>query len=260
VNALLEVDNVTVSFGSVTAVDNVTFQMRAGTLTGLIGPNGAGKTSFIDALTGMVPSTGTIRFDGKNITRLPTHARARRGLGRTWQSVELFDDLTVLENLEVGTRRYGPRAALRDLLNPPTRQLEASAMGTLDLLGIAALAHRLPGELSYGEKKLVGIARAMRLEPSFILLDEPAAGLDTSESAELGRRLKDVVAQGVGLLLVDHDMGLVLGNCDHIYVLHFGALLAQGPPADIRQNAEVLAAYLGSSAAGESVTTGEEKP
>jgi branched-chain amino acid transport system ATP-binding protein len=251
----LDVEGLSVRFGSVTAVEDVSVSLPPGRLTGLIGPNGAGKTSFIDALTGFVMCTGKITFAARDISDVPAHHRARLGLGRTWQSIELFDDLTIVENLEVGTRNYGTSAILRDVVWPPVRRVFAGAYAVLDSLGIAELAARLPGQLSYGERKLVGIARSLMLEPAFLLLDEPGAGLDTTESRELGRRLRQIAETGIGLLLVDHDMSLVLGSCDHVHVMQFGRLIAQGTPDQVRSNQAVITAYLGSTPEGNATTS-----
>jgi branched-chain amino acid transport system ATP-binding protein len=230
VSARLEVRDLSVRFGGVRAVDGVDLDVGAGLLVGLIGPNGAGKTTLIDALTGFVPAKGQVRFDGRDLAGLAPHRRARAGLVRTWQSLELFDDLTVAENLSVAT-------ADADAV--------AHALATVELDDVA---DRLPTELSQGQRKLVGVARALAARPSVLCLDEPAAGLDSEESLELGRRLRSIVDTGTSILLVDHDMGLVLGVSDDVYVLEFGQVIAQGPPAAIRADERVVAAYLGAPA------------
>jgi branched-chain amino acid transport system ATP-binding protein len=246
-NALLNVDALRVTYGGVTAVDDVDLAVPEGKVIGLIGPNGAGKTSIIDALTGYhAPAAGTVTFEGDDITSLRAHLRARRGLVRTFQSVELFDDLTVDENLLVASQRMGVLQALRDLLAPIARHPREDVDWALDLCGLADVADRLPTELSHGRRKLVGVARALAQRPRLVLMDEPAAGLDTDESQELGRRLRALPEAGVTVLLVDHDMGLVLGICDEIVVLDFGRAIARGTPAQIRNDEAVMAAYLGS--------------
>src|SRR3954449_765616 len=249
VSALLNVDALRVTYGGVTAVDDVDLEVPAGKVVGLIGPNGAGKTSTIDALTGYhAPSSGSVTFDGEDITRLRPHLRARRGLVRTFQSVELFDDLTVEENLLVASQRLGVLSALRDLLLPIGAHPRDAVDWALGLCGLTDVKDRFPTELSPGRRKLVGVARALAQRPRLVLMDEPAAGLDTDESAELGRHLRALPAEGVTVLLVDHDMSLVLGVCDEVVVLDFGRVIAQGTPAQIRNDDSVIASYLGTHA------------
>ncbi|HEY7622395.1 MAG TPA: ABC transporter ATP-binding protein [Solirubrobacteraceae bacterium] len=245
--ALLDVDALRVTYGGVTAVDGVDLAVPEGKVVGLIGPNGAGKTSTIDALTGYhAPSKGTVVFDGEDITSMRAHVRARRGLARTWQSVELFDDLTVDENLLVASERMGVLRALRDLLLPIGAHPRDNVDWALELCGLTDVADRKPTELSHGRRKLVGVARALAQRPRLVLMDEPAAGLDTDESVELGRHLRALPGEGVTVLLVDHDMNLVLSICDEVVVLDFGQVIARGTPAEIRRNEAVIAAYLGS--------------
>jgi branched-chain amino acid transport system ATP-binding protein len=252
--ALLNVEGLTVSYGGVTAVKDVDLAVRAGRVVGLIGPNGAGKTSTIDALTGYhAPSAGTVTFADEDITRLRPHLRARRGLARTWQSVELFDDLTVEENLMVANERMGVVAALRDLLLPIGKHPRDAVDWALELCGLTEVADRMPTELSHGRRKLVGVARALAQRPRLVLMDEPAAGLDTDESVELGRHLRALPEEGVTVLLVDHDMGLVLSICDEVVVLDFGQVIARGTPAEIRADEAVIGAYLGTHSEPEHV-------
>jgi branched-chain amino acid transport system ATP-binding protein len=248
-SALLNVDALRVTYGGVTAVDDVDLEVPAGKVVGLIGPNGAGKTSTIDALTGYhAPSGGSVTFDGDDVTRLRPHVRARRGLVRTFQSVELFDDLTVEENLLVASQRMGVLSALRDLLLPIGEHPRDAVDWALDLCGLTDVRDRFPTELSHGRRKLVGVARALAQKPRLVLMDEPAAGLDTDESAELGRHLRALPDAGVTVLLVDHDMSLVLSVCDEVVVLDFGRVIARGTPAAIRNDDTVIAAYLGAHA------------
>jgi ABC-type branched-subunit amino acid transport system ATPase component len=226
---LLQTDALTVQYGGVRALDALSIDVDDGELVGLIGPNGAGKTTCIDAIAGFAPCQGSVRFDGRVLDGLPAHRRARLGLLRTFQQVELFDDLDVRGNL-----------------------LVAAARGSIDeaveLFGVEPLLDRSTTELSDGERKLVGLARAAARRPRLLLLDEPAAGLDSDESLALGERLRDVVRTGVAVLLVDHDMGLVLGVCDRVHVIESGALIASGTPNDVRSDPRVVAAYLGASA------------
>jgi branched-chain amino acid transport system ATP-binding protein len=247
---LLEVEGLRVVFGGVAAVDDVSFTIEEGSLVGLIGPNGAGKTSCIEALTGYVPpASGTVRFLGRDLTGIPPHRRARAGLVRTFQAVELFDDLTVRDNLRAAANRRNVWTSLRDLVAPSWHGDESAIDWALDVVGLADVADALPSELSQGQRKLAGVARALACRPRLLLLDEPAAGLDGTETAVLGQRLRDVVSDGVTILLVDHDMGLVLGTCDQIVVLDFGRVIAQGTPDQIRRDDGVVAAYLGDEAA-----------
>jgi branched-chain amino acid transport system ATP-binding protein len=249
-SALLDVRGLRVAFGGVVAVDDVSFQVDEGTLVGFIGPNGAGKTTCIEALTGYVPhATGRVVFDDHDLGGLAPHRRARLGLVRTFQSVELFDDLTVRDNLRAAANRRTWWQSLGDLVAPRWHDDESAIDDALELLGLTDVADALPAELPQGQRKLAGVARALTCRPRLVLLDEPAAGLDTVESVELGERLRAVVDRGVSVLLVDHDMGLVLGICDRVIVLDFGRVIAQGAPEEIRSNADVIAAYLGDDVA-----------
>jgi ABC-type branched-subunit amino acid transport system ATPase component/branched-subunit amino acid ABC-type transport system permease component len=232
---VLSMRDIDVHYGGVTAVSGVSFDMRAGTITGLIGPNGAGKTTLLDALSGFVSGSGQITLGAGRIERLKPARRSHLGLGRTFQAVELYEDLTVAENIAVG------QATGR------CRQHEVEH--TMNLLGLSPFAERPAGELSQGPRQLVSIARAMAGNPAVLLLDEPAAGLDDAESAWLGNRLSDLRETGVAILLVDHDMQLVFGLCDEVEVLDFGQLIASGPPAAVRGDPRVKAAYLGGGAA-----------
>jgi branched-chain amino acid transport system ATP-binding protein len=244
---VLQATGISVSFGGVHAVVEVDLEVGDGQLVGLIGPNGAGKTTFIDAISGFVRSRGRVLLDGEDLTRMAPHARARRGLARTWQSIELFDDLSVRENLLVASHRPSVwRTMLETVSTPDAHPEEIGAV--LELLGLEDVADEAPSELSQGERKLVGIGRALAAGPRLVCLDEPAAGLDTRESEELGRRLRGLADGGQSMLLVDHDMGLVLGICDEVVVLEFGKVIARGAPDVVRQNQEVVAAYLGKAA------------
>jgi branched-chain amino acid transport system ATP-binding protein len=244
---VLRATGVSVSFGGVHAVVDVDLEVGEGRLVGLIGPNGAGKTTFIDAISGFVRSRGRVELDGEDLTRLRPHVRARRGLARTWQSVELFDDLSVRENLLVASHRPSTWQTLRETVSPPGAGA-GEAEPVLELLDLQGIADAMPSELSQGQRKLVGIARALVVEPRLVCLDEPAAGLDTRESQDLGRRLRRLADGGQAMLLVDHDMGLVLGICDEVVVLEFGRVIAGGAADEVRRDPKVVAAYLGSAA------------
>ncbi len=246
--SLLTTAGMSVTFGGLRAVNEVDLVVEAGTLVGLIGPNGAGKTTFIDGITGFVPTSGRINLDGRDISGLPADRRAGLGLGRTWQSLELFDDLTVAENLQVAAERQSAGSFLADLVHPRRQRDHGGVDYALDVLDLADLAARMPNELSQGQRKLVSAARALAARPKLVCMDEPAAGLDTAESQALGARLRRIIDAGITILLVDHDMGLVLTVCDYIYVIEFGVVIAQGPPSEIRSDARVIEAYLGQSA------------
>ena len=253
--AVLETENLTVRFGGVVAVDQVSLDCRPGELTGLIGPNGAGKTTFIDAVTGFLPgrTTGRVRFRGRDLTGMAPHRIAWAGLTRTWQSLELFDDISVRSNLDVASRRLTPRGAVSDyVLGSPAPE---SVSEVMELLGLGDVADRQPTELSQGRRKLVGVGRALVAGAALVMLDEPAAGLDRAETVWLGDRLRSLVEAGYDMLLVDHDMSLVLRVCDRIHVLELGSLIATGAPAEIRDDPTVVAAYLGSHGRGDAPGT-----
>ena len=247
---VLETEGLTVRFGGVVAVDDVSLDCRAGELTGLIGPNGAGKTTLIDAVTGFLPgrTAGRVRFRGRDLTQMAPHRIAWAGLRRTWQSLELFDDISVRSNLDVAARRLTPLGAVRDYLRGSAD--ESSVDQVMDLLGLADVADRHPTELSQGRRKLVGVGRALVAGAALVMLDEPAAGLDRAETVWLGDRLRSLVEAGYDMLLVDHDMSLVLRVCDRVHVLKLGSLIATGTPAEIRDDPTVVAAYLGSHGRG----------
>ena len=233
--SLLDVEGLTVRFGGKVAVDGFDLSVEPGQLVGLIGPNGAGKTTTIDAITGFVPSTGSIRFGDVRLAgqgqrrRIPPTARARLGLARTWQGADLFGDLTVLENLQVAGERTD-EATLRQMLAD---------------LDVGEFADGPVSSLSHGQRKLVGVGRALASNPKMICMDEPAAGLDTIESQHLGTRIRAIADAGTAVLLVDHDMGLVLSICDYLYVLDFGVMIAKGTTSQIRADSRVIEAYLG---------------
>jgi branched-chain amino acid transport system permease protein len=242
--AVFRVAGLSVTFGGVHALSDVSLEVREGELVGLIGPNGAGKTTLVDAASGFVASTGRVELAGADLGGLEPYVRARRGLARTWQSTELFEDLAVRENLTV---------AAQDGAGPAGDGTagDASAERTLALVGMDWAGQAMPSQLSMGQRKLVGVARALAARPRLLCLDEPAAGLDTRESRELGARLRALADQGQSMLLIEHDMGLVLGICDRVVVLEFGRVIADGPPEVVRADPRVIAAYLGADAAAE---------
>jgi branched-chain amino acid transport system ATP-binding protein len=246
---VLEVAELSIHYGGVTALDGVSLNVDAGTIAGLIGPNGAGKTTFIDAVTGFTPTdSGRITFAGESFARMAPHQRARRGLGRTFQSLELFDDLTVRENLLVSAHTPTWRDTCTDVLWRK-RHVSPEADHWLRVVGLDGYADDVPSELSNGQRHLVAIGRALAAQPKLLLLDEPAAGLDTTETTALAATILRVRDEGISVLLVDHDMSLVLEVCDTVYVLDYGRIIASGEPARIRSNPSVIDAYLGQGAA-----------
>ncbi len=243
---LLDVNDLRVSYGAVVAVNDVSLTIDEGEIVGLIGPNGAGKSSFIDALTGAIRNRGgNVQFEGRTLDRLAPHAVARRGLLRTFQSVELFDDLTILENLQVAAEQPTFLSMLRDLVVPSKPKGVDDIAWASSLCDLDDVLDRFPQELSHGQRKLAGVARALAKRPRLVLMDEPAAGLDTDESIAFGERLRSLPGHGVSVLLVDHDMELVLGVCDRIFVLDFGSVIGVGTPDEIRNDERVIEAYLG---------------
>lgn len=231
----LSIAGLSVRYGGVSAVNDVTLGVPAGTVVGLIGPNGAGKTSVIDAVTGFAASTGTVSLGSSDVSSLAPHNRVHRGISRTFQSIELYDDLSVEENLSVAAEAL------------PTLERQHAITRALGRTGILDLRTRAAGELSQGQRQLVSIARACVTHPRVLLLDEPAAGLDRDERTHLAERIRDVAASGTGVLLVDHDVSLVLAVSEVIYVLDFGSLIASGTPDEVRKDRKVAEAYLGNS-------------
>jgi branched-chain amino acid transport system ATP-binding protein len=244
---ILRTEALSVRYGGVQALCDVGLAVGEGQLIGLIGPNGAGKTTFIDAVSGFAPAQGRVSLGGEDISSLAPHQRARRGLARTWQAAELFEDLSVRENLRVACGRSSLWRAAGEVFSARERELD-SVERALALVGLDELADRAADELTQGQRKLVDVARALAAEPAVLFLDEPAAGLDSVESQALGRHLRAVVGGGTAVVLVDHDMGLVLSVCDHVVVLDFGKVIARGRPDEVRSDSKVVEAYLGRTA------------
>jgi branched-chain amino acid transport system ATP-binding protein len=233
----LEVADVTVDFQGLRAIEAVSLDLRPGEILGLIGPNGAGKTTLVNVLTGFQPpTTGRVRLDGVDITLWPSHKRSRAGLARTFQSVLLFRGLSVVENVEAGAIAVGTDRA----------EARAQAMEIIEDLGLAEVAFRPAGTLPFGSERRVGIGRAIAMRPTFLLMDEPAAGLNDSECADLEEVIRRVGRQiRCGILLIEHRMSLVFNLCDRIHVLEQGRTIAAGDAASIRVDPRVRQAYLG---------------
>ncbi len=246
----LGVHGLTQRFGGFTALQDVDLEVGPGEVVGLLGPNGAGKTTLIDCVSGNNRlSAGSITWDGQDVTRWAPYRRSRAGLSRSFQSLELFDDLTVRENVLAAADPRDRLAYLTDLVRPGHRPLPAPVVAAVEELGLAPLLDRRAEDLSYGQRRLVAIARAVASSPSVLMLDEPAAGLDETESAELGRLIRRLADEwGMGVLLIEHDVALVLQNADRVVVLDFGQKIAEGSPAEIRNDPAVRKAYLGEEA------------
>ncbi|MBG9386568.1 branched-chain amino acid ABC transporter ATP-binding protein/permease [Caenimonas aquaedulcis] len=246
---LLQVDAVRKEFGGLVAVNDVSFEIRAGDIVGLIGPNGAGKSTTFNLVTGVLSLTsGAVRFRGETITGLPSRQIARRGISRTFQHVKMIPDMTVLENVALGGYLRGRSGAVRAMLRmdrAEERQLFAEAERQLTRIGMADRMHELAGNLALGPQRLMEIARALCTDPSLLLLDEPAAGLRHKEKQALAEVLRQLKSEGMSLLLVEHDMEFVMGLTDRIVVMEFGTRLMEGTPAEVQASPAVRAAYLG---------------
>jgi ABC-type branched-subunit amino acid transport system ATPase component/branched-subunit amino acid ABC-type transport system permease component len=243
----LSVNDLSVHFGGVKALDGVNVTVGPGQVLGIIGPNGAGKTTLLDAVSGFVkPAKGTVTFYEQDIGRWTPEKRARAGLVRSFQAVELFDELTIRENLLVASDPQSPLRYVTDLVRPGVQPQTLLMTQTIDDFGLGDVLDRHPPELSHGTARIAGIARAMATGPSILLLDEPASGLDTHERQELKTLISSVAREhGVGVVLIEHDVGFVLDLCDKVLVLNFGRAIALGTPDEIRKDPEVIAAYLG---------------
>ncbi len=250
--SLLSLENATIKFGGLTAVNNVSFDLKQGELFGLIGPNGAGKTTCFNLVTGVYkPTSGSIRLKGEEISGLPPFKIARKGIARTFQNIRLFGALSVIENVMVGGFIRCRNPLICALLSLPsagreTEKLRKEAMELLEVMDLADLARARAADLPYGKQRRLEIARAMATKPELLLLDEPAAGMNPQESEDLMqtvRRIRDDFGKTV--LLIEHDMRFVMNLCERIVVLDHGEEIARGGPAEIRNHPEVIKAYLG---------------
>ncbi|NQU43582.1 ABC transporter ATP-binding protein [bacterium] len=253
-DAILEVRELSKRFGGVHALEGVECIVPEGQVFAVIGPNGAGKTTFFNCLTGVTrPTTGSIRFQNRPLAGLPSHRIAEAGIARTWQTIRLFEHMTVLENVLVGCHTRGSTGFPGAILRLPSqrreeRRLREAAMNHLQRLEIAHLAHRPVSSLPFLQQRRVELARALAAEPKLLLLDEPAAGLNTRETGQLGELILSIREQGLTVLLVEHDMSLVMEISDQVLVLDHGVPIAEGPPRQIQENEKVIAIYLGSEA------------
>ncbi|MEK7419999.1 MULTISPECIES: ABC transporter ATP-binding protein [Delftia] len=256
---LLQVDGITLAFGGVKALSGVGFDVQPGSITAVIGPNGAGKTSLFNTISGFYrPTGGSIRFQGEDITRVPAPRRARLGLGRSFQNIALFRGMTVLDNIKLGRHAHLRTNVFDALLYLGRARREEAELRRdieeriIDFLEIDHIRHAPVAALSYGLQKRVEMARALAMQPRILMLDEPVAGMNREETEDMARFILDVRAEwGVTVLMVEHDMGMVMDLSDHVVVLNFGQVIAQGTPAVVQADPEVNRAYLGAGDVGE---------
>jgi len=250
--SLLSLKELTKTFGGLMAVNNVSFEVEEGAIVGLIGPNGAGKTTVFNLITGnYVPDQGEIIFDGQNLVKMPTHKIVSLGIARTFQTIRLFQVLSVLENVLAGCHCRMKSGILSAMFRFPSQQKEEQkalivALKELEFVGLKEQVDQKAKNLSYGNQRLLEIARALASSPRLLILDEPAGGMNDQETQELVELIRQIQQRGITVLLIEHDMNLVMRICEHIVVLEHGAVIAEGGPEEIKKNPRVIEAYLGS--------------
>ena len=258
---MLRLAGISKRFGGLSVLQDVTFEVPTGKVFGLIGPNGAGKTTVFNLITGLLaPTGGAIEFDGASLVGVPPHRITRRGLGRTFQNIRIFKEMTLIENVVVGMHAhltYGVPGWLFSLAGFRSQEQRARerAHELLSWVGLDAKAHDTADNLSYGEQRKLELARALATEPKLLLLDEPVAGMNTGEKVELMGVITEIARRGYTVFMIEHDMRFVMGLCERIAVLNFGKIIAEGTPDEIKNNRDVIEAYLGRDDDDDTVTT-----